>query len=76
MFHAISDEDVKNIMQHPRASIASDGPMMVFGVGKPHPRSYGTYPRVLGKYVREQNIISLPEAIRKMTSLPAKSSID
>ena len=59
-------------MQHPRASIASDGPMMVFGVGKPHPRSYGTYPRVLGKYVREQNIISLPEAIRKMTSLPAK----
>ena len=72
VFHAISDEDVKNIMQHPRASIASDGPMMVFGVGKPHPRSYGTYPRVLGKYVREQNIISLPEAIRKMTSLPAK----
>ena len=48
VFHAISDEDVKNIMQHPRASIASDGPMMVFGVGKPHPRSYGTYPRVLG----------------------------
>tara|TARA_B100001057_G_C22862623_1_gene955186 strand:+ start:1852 stop:3420 length:1569 start_codon:yes stop_codon:yes gene_type:complete len=72
VFHAISDEDVKNIMRHPRASIASDGPMMIFGEGKPHPRSYGTYPRVLAKYVREQNIISLPEAIRKMTSLPAK----
>ena len=72
VFHAISDDDVKFIMQHPNAAIASDGPLMPFGESRPHPRSYGTFPRVLGKYVRESNVISLEEAVRKMTSLPAK----
>ena len=53
-------------------SIASDGPLTIFNIGSPHPRTYGTFARVLGSYVRERRIISLEEAIRKMTSLPAK----
>ena len=53
-------------------SIASDGALTVFGVGAPHPRTYGTFARVLGSYVRERNVLSLEEAIRKMTSLPVK----
>ena len=73
VYHAISEQDIQNIMQHPLAMIASDGPLMEFNVGKPHPRSYGTFARVLGKYVREDAIIPLQEAIRKMTSLPAKA---
>ena len=73
VYHAISEEDITTIMQHPLAAIASDGPLMEFGVGKPHPRSYGTFARVLGKYVAQDSIISLETAIRKMTSLPAKA---
>ena len=72
VYHAISSDDVDLIMQHPMTSIASDGPMTVFGVGSPHPRTYGTFARVLGSYVRERNILSLEEAVRKMTSLPAQ----
>ena len=72
VYHAINSDDVDLIMQHPMTSIASDGPLTVFNVGSPHPRTYGTFARVLGTYVRERNIISLEEAIRKMTSLPAK----
>ena len=71
VYHAINSDDVDRIMQHPMTSIASDGPITVFGVGSPHPRTYGTFARVLGRYVRDRNILSLEEAIRKMTSLPA-----
>ena len=71
VYHAINSDDVDLIMQHPMTSIASDGPLTVFGVGSPHPRTYGTFVRVLGSYVRERNILSLEEAVRKMTSLPA-----
>jgi N-acyl-D-aspartate/D-glutamate deacylase len=72
VYHAINSDDVDLIMQHPMTSIASDGPMTVFGVGSPHPRTYGTFARVLGSYVRERNILSFEEAVRKMTSLPAQ----
>ena len=72
VYHAINSDDVDRIMQHPMTSIASDGPITVFGVGSPHPRTYGTFARVLGRYVRDRNILSLEEAIRKMTSLPAQ----
>ena len=72
VYHSINSDDVDLIMQHPMTSIASDGPMTVFGVGSPHPRTYGTFARVLGSYVRDRNILSLEEAVRKMTSLPAK----
>jgi N-acyl-D-amino-acid deacylase len=73
VFHAISEEDVINIMQHPSAAIGSDGPLTIFNQGAPHPRTYGTFARVLGKYVREDKVITLEEAIRKMTSLTAET---
>jgi len=71
VYHAINSNDVDLIMQHPMTSIASDGPLTVFKIGAPHPRTYGTFARVLGRYVRERNILSLEDAVRKMTSLPA-----
>ena len=51
--------------------IGSDGEIPIFGVASPHPRSYGTFARVLGRYVRERKVVSLEEAVRKMTSLAA-----
>jgi dihydroorotase/N-acyl-D-amino-acid deacylase len=72
IFHAMSEEDVVRIMQHPYTMHASDGGLAKFGEDHPHPRAYGTFPRILGRYVREQNVLTLEEAIRKMTSLPAQ----
>ncbi|MDP5055121.1 MAG: D-aminoacylase [Congregibacter sp.] len=71
VYHAIGPEDVDRIMQHPASAIGSDGPVGVFGEGAPHPRQYGTFARVLGYYVRERNVISLEEAVRKMSSASA-----
>lgn len=71
VFHAMDEKDVERIMQHPQTMIASDGRLVKPGMGHPHPRWYGTFPRVLGHYVREKRIISLPQAIYKMTKLPA-----
>jgi len=73
IFHAMDESDVENIMKYPYNMIASDGRLSEPGVGHPHPRAYGTFPRVLGRYVRERNILSLNEAIYKMTYLPAKA---
>ncbi len=71
----MKEENLQRILAHPLVSIGSDGsavaPYGVLQKGKPHPRFYGTFPRVLGKYVREEKIMTLPEAIRKMTSVPA-----
>ncbi len=72
VFHGMSEEDVRYIMQYPFNMIASDASIRVLGEGVPHPRGYGTNARVLGKYVRDQKIIILEEAIRRMTSLPAQ----
>ncbi|MGN6439374.1 MAG: N-acyl-D-amino-acid deacylase family protein [Agriterribacter sp.] len=72
VFHGMSEEDVQYIMQYPFNMFASDASIRVFGEGMPHPRGYGTNARVLGKYVREEKVISLEEAIRRMTSLPAQ----
>jgi N-acyl-D-aspartate/D-glutamate deacylase len=76
VYFLMSEEDVRYAMQQPWVSIGSDGaavrPDGVLGSGKPHPRWYGTFPRVLGKYVREEHVLTLPEAIRKMTSLNAE----
>jgi N-acyl-D-aspartate/D-glutamate deacylase len=72
IFHAMSEEDVVRIMQHPFTMHASDGSLTKFGEDHPHPRAYGTFPRILGHYVREMKVLSLEEAIRKMTSLPAQ----
>jgi dihydroorotase/N-acyl-D-amino-acid deacylase len=71
IFHAMKEDDVVRIMKHPTTMIASDGEVPVFGKASPHPRSYGTFARVLGRYVREQKVLSLEDAIRKMTSMPA-----
>lgn len=72
VFHGMGEEDVKRIMQYPFNMFASDASIRVMNAGMPHPRGYGTNARVLGKYVREENVISLEEAIRRMTSLPAQ----
>ncbi|MFZ9980647.1 MAG: N-acyl-D-amino-acid deacylase family protein [Cyclobacteriaceae bacterium] len=72
VFFSMSDADLERIMKYPHNMIASDAGIAVVGSGMPHPRAYGTNSRVLGKYVREHNIISLEEAIRRMTSLPAR----
>ncbi len=72
VFHGMSEEDVKRIMQFPFNMFASDASIRLPGAGMPHPRGYGTNARVLAKYVREDRVISLEEAIRRMTSLPAQ----
>ena len=72
IFHGMSEEDIKRIMQYPFNMFASDASIRVLNAGMPHPRGYGTNARVLAKYVREEKVISLEEAIRRMTSLPAQ----
>jgi N-acyl-D-amino-acid deacylase len=72
VFHGMGEEDVKNIMQYPFNMFASDASIRVYKSGVPHPRGYGTNARVLGKYVREEKVITLEEAIRRMTTLPAQ----
>jgi len=72
VFHGMSEDDVKRIMKYPYNMFASDASIRVFGFGSPHPRGYGTNARVLSKYVREEKVISLEEAVRRMTSLPAQ----
>lgn len=72
LVHGQSQENVSTVMQHPRTMIASDGwTLSPTEGGMPHPRSYGTFARVLGRYVREEHVLTLEEAVRKMTSLPA-----
>ncbi|HEX6181690.1 MAG TPA: D-aminoacylase [Chitinophagaceae bacterium] len=72
VFHGMSEDDIKYIMRYPFNMFASDASIRVFGEGVPHPRGYGTNARVLAKYVREEKVLSLEEAIRRMTSLPAQ----
>lgn len=68
ILYAMDEKDIVRIMKHPTVSFITDG---LLG-GKPHPRAYGSFPRILGKYVREQGVMRVEEAIRKMTSLPAE----
>ena len=71
IYHMMVEEDVQRIMKAPFTSIASDGSAVTFGEAVPHLRNYGTFPRVLGKYVRDDGVLSLAEAIHKMTAQPA-----
>jgi len=72
VLHSMSPDDVATVIAHPKVAVASDGWVLTpTGEGRPHPRSFGTFPRVIAHYVRQLGLISLPEAIRKMTSLPA-----
>jgi N-acyl-D-amino-acid deacylase len=77
MVHFVMDEqDVRFVMRHPLSMFGTDGlgltPGGVLGEGQPHPRCYGTYPRVFGHYVREEHVLRLETAVRKSTSLPAE----
>jgi N-acyl-D-amino-acid deacylase len=72
---AMSEDHLKRLLAHPLVGVGSDGqavaPYGPLSKGKPHPRFYGTFARVLGKYVREEKVTTLEEMIRKMTSMPA-----
>ena len=76
VYFLMSEDDVKYLMAKPWVSVGSDGsavrPDGPLGEGKPHPRWYGTFPRILGKYVREDKVLTLEDAVRKMTSFNAK----
>ena len=71
IYHVLEEDDVERIMKHPQTMIASDGRLTQPGEGHPHPRWYGTFPRVLARYVRERSVLTLPEAVHKMTGQPA-----
>jgi len=76
VFFGMAEEDVQTIIKNPYVMIGSDGwalsPQGPLAGGVPHPRTYSTFPRVLRKYIREKNVLSLEEGIRKMTSFPAQ----
>ncbi|NII24606.1 D-aminoacylase [Pseudoflavitalea sp. X16] len=72
VYHSMHEEDVKYIMKYPFCMAGADAGVPVPGKGMPHPRGYGTNARILGRYVREAKVISLEEAIRRMTSLAAQ----
>lgn len=73
VYHAISEDDLVRIMKHPATMIASDAApgIPTFGKDVPHPRAYGTFARVLGLYVRERRVLTLEDAVRKMSGFPA-----
>src|SRR4029450_1172263 len=72
----LDEADLRRAVSHPQVMIGSDGSALAttgeMSAGKPHPRSYGTFPRVLGHYAREQRVLSLAEGVHKMTGLPAR----
>jgi N-acyl-D-amino-acid deacylase len=72
IFHAIDEDDLQRILRHPATMIGSDGEVPIFGEASPHPRSYGTFVRVLGRYVRDLKVIPLEDAVRKMAAFPAQ----
>jgi N-acyl-D-amino-acid deacylase len=73
VYHSMGTVDVERIMRYPNTGVASDGGVREFGVGMPHPRSYGTNARVLAEYVRNRHVLTLEDAVRRMTSLPART---
>ncbi len=73
VYQSMGETDVDRILRYPNTAVASDGGVREFGVGMPHPRSYGTNARVLAQYVRERKILTLEDAVRRMTSLPART---
>ncbi|MBC7931032.1 MAG: D-aminoacylase [Rubrivivax sp.] len=73
VYHSMGEEDVRSIMREPFTMIASDSGVRRLGEGMPHPRGYGNNARVLGLYVRDLRLVTLEDAVRKMTSLPAQT---
>ena len=72
IYLAMCEEDVETYMKNPNVMVGSDGHLRVFGKSFSHPRNFGTFPRILARYVREKKILSLEEAIHKMTGMPAR----
>ena len=76
VYFIIDEADLKLAMQQPWVSVGSDGSALATSgplrQGVPHPRNFGTFPRVLGKYVREEHVVSLEQAVHKMTGLTAR----
>ena len=72
IFYGMSEDDVRRIMRHPGAMFETDGDLVIPGEGHPHPRSYGSFPRVLGHYVREEGVLTLEDAVHRMTGLPSE----
>jgi N-acyl-D-amino-acid deacylase len=73
VFHGMSEDDLMVFMRHPNTMFASDSGVRRFQADVPHPRGYGNNARILGRYVREKKVIRLEDAVRRMTSLPAKT---
>ena len=73
VYHYMSVDDVDTIFRYPNAAVASDGGITEFGRGMPHPRSYGTNARVFADFVRDRGILTVEDAVRRMTSLPART---
>ncbi len=71
IYHGMDEPDVIRVLQYPGSMIETDGDPIGFGQGFPHPRSYGAFPRVLARYVRELKVLTLEDAVRKMTSAAA-----
>lgn len=72
VYHGMNEDDVRYIMKYPFCMVGADAGVPTPGKGMPHPRAYGTNARILGKYVRDEQLIPLEEAIRRMTSLAAQ----
>jgi N-acyl-D-aspartate/D-glutamate deacylase len=76
LIESIAEDDMRALLRSPVFLVGSDGramaPDSITGRGKPHPRNYGTFPRVLGRYVRELGLLSLPDAVWKVTGGPAR----
>ena len=70
IYFAMDEADLERILAYPRTMVGSDG---LPGMAHPHPRLWGTFPRVLGRYVRERGLIGLEEAVHRMTGLPART---
>jgi len=73
IYRLMGDVDIERIMRYPFTAVASDGGVTELGAGNPHPRSYGTNARVLAEYVRMRGVLTLEDAVRRMTSLPART---
>lgn len=71
VFHSMNEDDVRAFMRHPNTMLASDSAVRAWQSGVPHPRGYGNHARMLGSYVRDEQVLRLEDAIRRMTSLPA-----
>jgi N-acyl-D-amino-acid deacylase len=76
IYHMMTEPDLELALQRPWVSVGSDAgaseaPGTTDGLGLPHPRSYGTFPRILARYVRDRGTLTLEDAVRKMTSWPA-----